>query len=145
MENFDYSDESSSFESEEDDSFDNLLKTKGRKFRIALFSDFFYPRLGGVEMHIYQLGQWLQERGHKVIVITNTYETRQGIRYLSNGLKVYYLPIYGIFAQSSIPILLPRFPLLRTIYIREGIEIVHGHQVSAMLQYEGLVTHFKVK
>ena len=90
MEGLEFSDEEIENDSEHEDLFNSLLNKGGPKFRIALFSDFFYPRLGGVEMHIYQLGQWLQERGHKVIVITNTYETRQGIRYLSNGLKVPY-------------------------------------------------------
>jgi phosphatidylinositol N-acetylglucosaminyltransferase subunit A len=106
------------------------------KYNIAFVSDFFYPRLGGVEMHIYQLAQWLQDRGHKVIIITNTHGDRQGIRYLSNGLKVYYTPICGMFDQASMPTLFLRLPLFRYIFIRERIQIVHGHQATAMLQYE---------
>ena len=31
-----------------------------------MVSDFFYPNMGGVESHIYQLSQCLIERGHKV-------------------------------------------------------------------------------
>lgn len=34
--------------------------------RIALVSDFFYPNMGGVEMHIYHLANCLIRRGHKV-------------------------------------------------------------------------------
>jgi phosphatidylinositol glycan class A protein len=52
--------------------------------------DFFYPRLGGVEMHIWSLAQQLIRLGHKVIVITNTYGNRKGVRYLSGPLKVYH-------------------------------------------------------
>jgi phosphatidylinositol glycan class A protein len=37
-----------------------------KKYRVALVSDFFYPNMGGVEMHIYQLAHCLIQRGHKV-------------------------------------------------------------------------------
>ena len=37
------------------------------------------------------------ERGHKVIVLTNIYKgERVGIRYLTNGIKVYYTPVLPI-------------------------------------------------
>lgn len=50
--------------------------------------DFFYPRLGGVEMHIWSLSQCLLRRGHRVVVITHCYDNRKGVRYMTNGLKV---------------------------------------------------------
>ena len=34
-----------------------------RRLRIAMCSDFSYPNMGGVEMHIYQLAQCLLQRG----------------------------------------------------------------------------------
>lgn len=63
------------------------------QYRIALICDFFFPRLGGVETHIFQLALALIELGHKVIVITHSYNSRIGVRYLTNGLKVYYVPL----------------------------------------------------
>ena len=51
-------------------------------------TDFFYPNVGGVESHVYQLSQCLIARGHKVIVITHFYGDRQGIRFMTSGLKV---------------------------------------------------------
>lgn len=67
---------------------------QNKKYNILLCCDFFYPNLGGVEMHIFSLGQCLMERGHKVVVVTNMYShERTGVRYLTNGMKVYYLPI----------------------------------------------------
>jgi len=53
-----------------------------------MVSDFFYPNIGGVESHIYQLSQCLLNRGHKVIIVTHLYGDRTGVRYLTNGLKV---------------------------------------------------------
>ena len=53
-----------------------------------MVSDFFYPNMGGVETHIYQLSHCLIERGHKIVIITHAYEDRSGIRYLTGGIKV---------------------------------------------------------
>ena len=53
-----------------------------------MVSDFFYPLIGGVENHIYQLSQCFIDRNHHVIVVTHTYNDRVGVRYMSNGLKV---------------------------------------------------------
>lgn len=56
--------------------------------RILMVSDFFPPNTGGVENHIYQLSQCLLARGHTVVVLTHAYGDIQGIKYLTNGLKV---------------------------------------------------------
>lgn len=52
---------------------------------VAMVSDFFYPGLGGVEMHIYQLSQCLINLGYKVIAITHFRGNRHGVRYMTNG------------------------------------------------------------
>ena len=43
---------------------------------------------------------------------------RQGIRYMTNGLKVYYLPLTVCFDQVIYPTLFAFFPLFRNILIR---------------------------
>ena len=55
---------------------------------VAMVCDFFYPGLGGVEMHIYQLSQCLIQRGYKVIVITHYRGERHGVRYMTNGMFI---------------------------------------------------------
>ncbi|GAB1598450.1 phosphatidylinositol N-acetylglucosaminyltransferase subunit A-like isoform X1 [Argonauta hians] len=108
------------------------------KQKICMVSDFFYPNMGGVESHIYQLSQCLIERGHKVIVATHRYEDRQGVRYLTNGLKVYYLPFYPIYNQCIFPSMFTTLPLIREIFIREKITIVHGHSAFSTLAHEAM-------
>eukprot|EP01127_Copromyxa_protea_P012879 TRINITY_DN3391_c0_g1_i2.p1 TRINITY_DN3391_c0_g1~~TRINITY_DN3391_c0_g1_i2.p1 ORF type:complete len:470 (+),score=69.24 TRINITY_DN3391_c0_g1_i2:116-1411(+) len=105
-----------------------------------MVSDFFYPNMGGVELHIYQLSSCLIKRGNKVIMVTHSYGDRKGIRYLTNGLKVYYIPQHQLYNQSSYPTVLGswNFPLLRKILIREKIEIVHCHQAFSVMSLEGL-------
>jgi len=58
--------------------------------RILMVSDFFYPSIGGVESHIYQLSQNLMTRGHRVVIYTHAYEKESfhGVHYFENGLKV---------------------------------------------------------
>ncbi|XP_058066785.1 phosphatidylinositol N-acetylglucosaminyltransferase subunit A [Anopheles bellator] len=104
--------------------------------RICIASDFFYPNMGGVEEHIFNLSQCLLARGHKVIIITHSYADRKGVRYMTNGLKVYYVPIKVFYNQVVLPTMICNIPLLRYILIREQIEIVHGHSAFSTLAHE---------
>jgi phosphatidylinositol glycan class A protein len=59
-----------------------------------MVSDFFFPNMGGVESHLFQLSQCLKERGHEVIIITHAYGNRTGIRYMTNYLKVAQIELH---------------------------------------------------
>ena len=80
-----------------------MTKFLKKSFRICLVSDFFYPNMGGVESHLYQVAQCLLERGHTVVIVTHAYGDRCGIRYMANFLKVYYLPIMPFYNKSILP------------------------------------------
>uniref|UniRef100_A0A8D0GRM1 Phosphatidylinositol N-acetylglucosaminyltransferase subunit A n=1 Tax=Sphenodon punctatus TaxID=8508 RepID=A0A8D0GRM1_SPHPU len=105
---------------------------------ICMVSDFFYPNMGGVESHIYQLSQCLIERGHKVIIVTHSYGNRKGIRYLSGGLKVYYLPLKVMYNQSTATTLFHSLPLLRYIFVRERVTIIHSHSSFSAMAHDAL-------
>ncbi|KAF2763593.1 UDP-Glycosyltransferase/glycogen phosphorylase [Teratosphaeria nubilosa] len=115
-------------------------------YNIAMISDFFYPQPGGVESHIYQLSTKLIDRGHRVIIITHaygppqdSYPSRTGVRYLTNRLKVYHLPHWLVYRSTTFPTVFSSFPVLRHIFIREQIHIVHGHASLSNLCHEGLL------
>ncbi|XP_066561926.1 phosphatidylinositol N-acetylglucosaminyltransferase subunit A [Amia ocellicauda] len=108
------------------------------KHNICMVSDFFYPNMGGVESHIYQLSQCLIEKGHKVIVVTHAYGNRKGVRYLTNGLKVYYLPLQVMYNQSTATTCFHSLPLLRCIYIHERITVVHSHSSFSAMAHDSL-------
>ncbi|XP_050893522.1 phosphatidylinositol N-acetylglucosaminyltransferase subunit A isoform X1 [Lathyrus oleraceus] len=109
------------------------------KHSILMVSDFFYPNFGGVENHIYYLSQCLLNLGHKVVVVTHAYGKRSGVRYMTGGLKVYYVPWRPFFNQNTFPTLYGTLPIIRTILIRERINIVHGHQTFSTLSHEALM------
>ena len=107
-------------------------------YKICLVCDFFYPNMGGVESHLYQLAQCLLERGHKVIIVTHSYGNRTGIRVMANRLKVFYLPIVPFYNQAVLPTIVGSLPYLRFIFKSEGIQIVHGHSAFSSLAHEAL-------
>ncbi|OQR73974.1 translation initiation factor IF-2 [Tropilaelaps mercedesae] len=108
-------------------------------YRICLVSDFFHPNTGGVETHIYQLAQCLLQRGHCVIVLTHAYGDRNGIRYLTNGLKVIHLPLWEVYSEASLPTLFCPSLLIRNVLIRERVQIVHTHAAFSSLALETLL------
>lgn len=108
-------------------------------YNIAMVTDFFYPQPGGVEFHVYHLSQKLIDLGHSVVIITHDYGSRTGIRTLTNGLKVYYVPFLIIHRNSTMPTVFLAFPILRNIFIRESIDIVHGHGSLSTLCHEGIL------
>ncbi|XP_018567038.1 N-acetylglucosaminyl-phosphatidylinositol biosynthetic protein isoform X2 [Anoplophora glabripennis] len=107
--------------------------------KICMVSDFFFPNMGGVEEHIYNLSQCLIQKGHKVVIMTHSYEDRVGVRYMTNGLKVYYLPIKVFYNQCVLPTMVCNVPLIRYIIIRERIEIIHGHSAFSALAHEAML------
>ncbi|XP_077221208.1 UDP-Glycosyltransferase superfamily protein [Tasmannia lanceolata] len=110
-----------------------------KRQHILMVSDFFYPNFGGVENHIYYLSQCLLKLGHKVVVITHAYGNRSGVRYMTGGLKVYYIPWRPFLLQNTLPTFYGTLPILRTILIRERITLVHGHQAFSTLCHEALM------
>ncbi|GFG29493.1 hypothetical protein Cfor_05052 [Coptotermes formosanus] len=95
--------------------------------------------MGGVEEHIFNLSQCLISRGYKVIVLTHSYGERVGVRYMTNGLKVFYLPVKVFYNQCVLPTMVCSLPLIRYILIRERITIIHGHSAFSALAHEAMV------
>ncbi|KAF5351110.1 hypothetical protein D9756_008314 [Leucocoprinus leucothites] len=110
------------------------------RLAIAMISDFFHPAVGGVENHIYMLSIELMKRGHKVIVITHGHKPdRVGIRWLLPSLKVYYIPFIPIASSATLPNFFTSLPYLRTILLRERIELIHAHASLSSIGHEGIM------
>lgn len=104
-----------------------------------MICDFFYPNFGGVENHIYYLSQGLAALGHRIIILTHTYADRQGIRFLPHGVKVYHLPFANMALQTTYPTLWFSLPLFYDIFVREAVELVHGHSAFSTMCQEGIL------
>ena len=120
---------------------DGDVETFGKSSRresILMVSDFFLPNLGGVELHMYSLAQRLLKRGHRVTVLTHAYGDRCGVRYMTNGLKVYYAFRVPVYNGSTLPDIFGNFKLLRLILLREKITVVHAHQAFSVMGHEAV-------
>ncbi|KJP86694.1 hypothetical protein AK88_03701 [Plasmodium fragile] len=115
---------------------------KERKCCICMVSDFFYPNLGGIETHIFELSKQLIKKGFKVIVVTHCYNNRHGVRWMGNGIKVYYLPFETYMDVVTFPNIVGTLPLCRNILFREKVDIVHGHQATSALAHQ-FILHAK--
>lgn len=70
--------------------------------------------------------------------MTHSYGDRNGIRYMTNGLKIYYVPIKVFYNQCILPTMICNIPLLRYILLRENIDVIHGHSAFSALAHEAM-------
>lgn len=71
--------------------------------------------------------------------MTHAYQNRSGVRYMTNALKVYYVPWKPFLMQNTLPTFYGTLSIVRTILIRENITLVHGHQAFSTLCHEALM------
>ncbi|KXN91825.1 Phosphatidylinositol N-acetylglucosaminyltransferase gpi3 subunit [Leucoagaricus sp. SymC.cos] len=75
-----------------------------------------------------------------VIVITHGHKPdRVGIRWLLPSLKVYYIPFIPIASSATLPNFFTSLPYLRTILLREHIQLVHAHASLSSIGHEGIL------
>ncbi len=88
--------------------------------RIALCSDYFYPKIGGITTHLEGLARALEERGHEVVIITKKakFDDRQ------HGLNV--IRVNSIFKTSRV-LDIPQTSELERKIKEFKPDIIHGH------------------
>jgi len=95
--------------------------------KIALCSDWFYPRIGGVTSHIVGLAIELTKQGHEVQIIT----TENGVRNCSNSpfSSIYRISVSEVarLVPSSTIVIPPNPAKIREVLQRECFDVVHGH------------------
>jgi glycosyltransferase involved in cell wall biosynthesis len=86
--------------------------------KVALVSDCYVPRLGGIEMQVHDLAQHLVRAGHDVVVVTPTPGDTvvDGVRVVR--LDVPLLPFDVPFSRAT-------FRQLLTVLEREHVDVVH--------------------
>jgi phosphatidylinositol N-acetylglucosaminyltransferase subunit A len=55
------------------------------------------------------------------------------------SLKVYYIPFLTIASSATLPNFFTFLPYLRTIILRERIELIHAHASLSSLAHEGIL------
>lgn len=75
--------------------------------RIALVSDWYYPKIGGVATHMHQLAIYLKKRGHDVSIVTNDLETGKEKELEDLGINLVKVPgvispVFGVNITYSL-------------------------------------------
>lgn len=91
------------------------------RLKIALVCDWFHPRLGGIEMHLYDLASQLMAAGHDVDVVTATPGPTE-----IDGVRVHRLqtPLFPGYGFAFTP---GAFAELETVLRRGRFDLVHAH------------------
>ncbi|HWE26396.1 MAG TPA: glycosyltransferase family 4 protein [Polyangia bacterium] len=100
-------------------------------YKIAIVSDWYLPRIGGLELHLRDLARELNARGHEAHVITATPDSPAGDRG-SDGITVHRLDVPlmpGLDTIRSKKALRP----LEQLIVREQYDIVHAHTALSPL------------
>ena len=101
--------------------------------RIALATDWFAPRLGGIEQQLLELASRLARRGHEVDVLTTTPGDDPGAAFRVRRLAVLRLPGIGVAIS-------PRIVGAVSRELARGYDVVHCHaSVVSPLAYTALV------
>jgi phosphatidylinositol alpha-mannosyltransferase len=92
--------------------------------RIGLITQAYYPVLGGVTEHVWNVGSELQRRGHAVTVVTGTARESddRGLRVLRIGMQV---PVVSNGANVHLTLGWDLAGALREIERREQFDVVH--------------------
>ena len=96
-------------------------------YKIAIVSDWYLPRIGGLELHLRDLAKELNARGHEAHVITATPGERE-----LDGIKVHRLDVPlmpGLDTIRSKKALIP----LEAIFVREQYDLIHCHTALSPL------------
>lgn len=102
--------------------------------RIAIVTDWFAPRPGGIESQLTTLAARLAVRGHQVTVITSTPGSAQGEGYTIDRIDGIQLLLSGVAISPALPGRLRRA-------IGDRFDLVHAHvSVVSPVAYLGAIT-----
>ncbi len=111
-----------------------------RNYKIALVSDWYYPRVGGIEYALDALGRGLVALGHEVHIIARLYGHAPAHE-ASNGLPIIRLEGFPL----SEHLLSPRgYKSLRETLRAGEFDIIHGHGLDSPMAMASLIIAAKL-
>ncbi len=100
-----------------------------RLYKLALVSDWYYPKVGGIEYSMDSLARNLKQLGHEVHIITRAYDDQPPVS-LDDGLPVIRLPGRTIGGRLASP---AAFRELSENLKQQRYDIVHAHGFDSTL------------
>lgn len=106
--------------------------------KIALCSDYFYPKIGGITVHIESLAKALRARGHEVFIVTKMANFDDEI----HGLRV--IRVKSLF-RSSQTLDIPYTDDLLNVFRVEKPDVIHAHHAFSPISLFSLAIGKKLK
>lgn len=92
--------------------------------KIAIFTGYFLPHLGGVERYVDKLSRALQANGHEIVIVTSNHNKSASFEEL-DGRRVYRLPILNIVKERyPIPDKNKEFNRLVEEFCKEDVDAI---------------------
>ena len=95
------------------------------RMNVLFFTRLFYPHIGGVETHVQRLSQQLIARGHRVVIVTESFDNLPG-KTTYKGIEIFRIPISEGKRK--------KFQVWRWLwrhkYLIEIANIIHAHDVG---------------
>jgi len=112
--------------------------------KIALVSDWYYPKIGGVATHMHHLALKLRERGHDVTVVTNGRETSRERELKELGIGLIKIPgVVSPILEVNIT-----YSLKSTKELNEFLkdfDVIHSHHAFTPLALKAAKAGRKMK
>lgn len=98
--------------------------------KVVFLSRLFYPHIGGVEKHLFEISNILAERGHEITIISEKSHSnvvgKQLISSIDKSIKLFYIPISTSETRKKWVIW---WWLLKNIKLLKEADIIHCHDV----------------
>jgi len=105
---------------------------------ILFFSRLFYPHIGGVERHVLEVGKRLVEKGHRAIVITEEYQSKDSSAKVTGeveGIKIHRIDVgeENFFSFGKLRISKKKFRIWWWLWQHKDLiktaDVIHCHDV----------------
>ena len=94
---------------------------------IVFLCRLFYPHIGGVEKHVYEVGKRLQKKGMKVLIITEQYDPSLAEKEIYKGFTIYRIPVRGSEKEK-------KYRIWNWLFAHKSLlkkaKIIHCHDVT---------------
>lgn len=96
-----------------------------KKIKLLIVTPYFYPKIGGMEKHVFTICKGLMKNyNYEIVVITSNHESKRYKEEVLEGMKIYRLPYQ--FKVSNTPISFKWKRQIREIIGKEQPDIING-------------------
>jgi len=114
-----------------------------KKIKLLVVTPYFYPKIGGIEKHTYNLYNGLRKKlGYEIVIITSNHESKEYKEETFEGMKIYRLSYQ--FKVSNTPISLKWKGQIKEIIKKEKPSIIMAHSPVPFISDVTILSNKKI-